>query len=288
MSDINTTIIYRPSWEVGRPEQCSEITPDAVRARIRSFYDCVNETLADGDFGQYAYFLNYGYVADDSPQYSSVELPAQYVNRNSTKLILEVVGDCVLTGRIVLDVGCGRGGTIHTIHTFFQPAHMSGCDLSPKAIEFCQKTHRMPNVSFQVGSADNLPFPDASFDVVTNVESSHCYPDIEAFYREVFRVLRPDGHFLYTDVFLSEKIATCLSLLKKTGFNMLRGRDITANVLQSCRQVAIMQLNAYGEGLGSQIMSEFVSAPGSQIYEDMVSGYKLYQVFKLRKMQRKS
>ena len=49
------------------------------------------------------------------------------------------------------------------------------------------------------GDAQNLPFPDQSFDAVINVEASHQYPDFPRFLEEVTRVLRPGGHFLYTD-----------------------------------------------------------------------------------------
>ena len=49
------------------------------------------------------------------------------------------------------------------------------------------------------GDAQNLPFPDESFDAVINVEASHIYPNFERFLGEVARVLRPGGHFLYAD-----------------------------------------------------------------------------------------
>ena len=58
----------------------------------------------------------------------------------------------------------------------------------------------MPGLAFEVGDAERMPFPDASFDAVVNVESSHCYPSMPAFLSEVRRVLRPGGHFLYADL----------------------------------------------------------------------------------------
>ena len=48
--------------------------------------------------------------------------------------------------------------------------------------------------------SEDLPFPDDSFDAVINIESSHTYPNFSRFLAEVARVLRPGGHFLYTDV----------------------------------------------------------------------------------------
>jgi ubiquinone/menaquinone biosynthesis C-methylase UbiE len=54
-------------------------------------------------------------------------------------------------------------------------------------------------LDFVRGDAQNLHFPDQSFDAVINVEASHIYPNLERFLGEVARVLRPGGHFLYAD-----------------------------------------------------------------------------------------
>jgi ubiquinone/menaquinone biosynthesis C-methylase UbiE len=54
-------------------------------------------------------------------------------------------------------------------------------------------------LTFVQGDAENLPFPDASFDIVVNVESSHTYPHFDRFAAEVRRVLRQGGRFVITD-----------------------------------------------------------------------------------------
>jgi len=72
-------------------------------------------------------------------------------------------------------------------------------DLNPASVEKCRKSHDVPGLDFVQGDAQNLPFPDESFDAVINVEASHQYPDFGRFLAEVVRVLRPGGYFLYTD-----------------------------------------------------------------------------------------
>ena len=69
------------------------------------------------------------------------------------------------------------------------PSETVGLDLSPVAIEFCRRAHNYPQVSFVCGDAEHLPFPAGSFDAVINIESSHSYPNVAAFYAEVYRVL---------------------------------------------------------------------------------------------------
>ena len=77
------------------------------------------------------------------------------------------------------------------------PASYTGLDLNPAGIEFARKRHDLDGLDFVHGDAENLPFPDQSFDVVLNVEASHLYPHVSRFLAEVARVLAPGGHFLY-------------------------------------------------------------------------------------------
>jgi ubiquinone/menaquinone biosynthesis C-methylase UbiE len=250
---------------------------------FRGLYNAISRQLNLTQFGTYAFFLNYGYVPDENRQYSTVELPPKYINKNSAKLVLEVIGDCDLKDRNILDVGCGRGGTIHVMHEFFQAKSITGIDLSPVAIEFCRRAHRYPGVHFQEGDAENLPFPDSSFDVVTNVESSHSYPDLAKFYTEVARVLVPGGYFLYTDVLQCERFARCVSVLRSLGFEVETDRDISSNVLRSSDQIAFNNSRAYGSGKDARLLDLFLAAPGSSIYEGIKSGALVYRILKLRK-----
>jgi phthiocerol/phenolphthiocerol synthesis type-I polyketide synthase E len=253
------------------------------KADYRRFYNRVSEHLNSTEFGEFSFFLNYGYVPDQTPQYSRVQLPAHYLNRNSVKLALELIGDCDIRGLKVLDVGCGRGGTVSIIRTYFAPLAVTGIDLSSVAIAFCHRTHRHAGVSFLEADAEELPFRDESFEIVTNVESSHSYPDIARFYRETFRVLTPGGCFLYTDVLPVGRMRQCVELLKDTGFSIERARDITADVTLSCDQIAGTRLAAFDRGGSSGTAEEFLAVPGSEAYEEMRQGLSAYKMFKLGK-----
>jgi SAM-dependent methyltransferase len=79
------------------------------------------------------------------------------------------------------------------------PASYTGLDLNPAGIALCRKRHNLPSLDFVRGDAENLPFPDQSFDAVINIESSHCYLGSPAS-SPTRGVLRPGGHFLYADL----------------------------------------------------------------------------------------
>jgi phthiocerol/phenolphthiocerol synthesis type-I polyketide synthase E len=257
--------------------------PAALKASYKHFYDAVSAQLRDSPFGRFSFFLNYGYVGNGSPEFAAVTLPEQYINRNSVKLVLEVIGDCAIEGKRVLDVGCGRGGTVHVLLTFFKPAKVTGLDLSTNAIAFCREAHRDPRASFREGDAEKLPFADGAFDAVTNLESSHSYPHIHHFYSQVHRVLAPGGHFLYTDALSTQQFASSIAYLDHIGFTLERDRDITANVLLSCDEIAVTRVSAFDSRNDQQLMQNFLATPGSQVYEDMRSGRWTYRILKLRK-----
>jgi phthiocerol/phenolphthiocerol synthesis type-I polyketide synthase E len=258
-------------------------SPAEVKANYRRFYNAVSEQLDSTVFGQFSFFLNYGYVPDLNPQYATVELPAHYLNKNSIKLVIEVIGDCVLTDCRVLDVGCGRGGTVYVLHQFFGAKAITGLDLSSTAIAFCKANHRYVGVKFYEGDAERLPFEDEAFEVVTNIESSHSYPNIYAFYSEVFRVLTSGGYFLYTDAMPVERMSDYVTFLEELGFIVERDRDITTNVLLSCDEIARTRVQAYDRHNDPQLMQDFLGMPGSAIYEEMSKRRWTYRIFKLRK-----
>ncbi len=255
-----------------------------IKEQTRQFYDTISAHLSSSVFGQYATFLNYGYVADGSQQYAPIDLPANTINRNSIKLILEVIGDCDLTGREILDVSCGRGGTLVTIAHYFRPRRLVGIDISTTNIAFCNQYQADKGILFEVGDADDLAFPADSFDVVTNIEASHLYPSIYRFYTQVFRVLRSGGYFLYTDLFDATYAEHNLPFLRNLGFVIEHDRDITNNVLRSCDEAAQRNLRAYTSEQGTERLESFLAVPDSQPYQDMQQRRLHYRILRLRKM----
>jgi SAM-dependent methyltransferase len=256
------------------------------KQEYRQFYDNVSRQLNSSEFGTFSVFLNYGYVANEAPQFSGVALPENYLNRNSVKLVLELVGTCDIGGKDVLDVGCGRGGTLATLNTFFAPRSLTGVDLSAEAVAFDRRTHTERKFAFHEGDAEALPCGDEGFDVVCNVESSHSYPNPDRFYAEVFRVLRTPGLFLYTDLLALDVWASGREALERLGFAIEHDRDITQNVLLSCDQIARARLAAFSGDNDALLMRDFLAAPGSTTYDGMAKGAWQYRILWLRKSGR--
>ena len=249
----------------------------ATKASYREFYNDVTRRLDQTGVGGASFFLNYGYISlNGDEDESRFEVPERVFNRNSVRLAFELIGNSELQGRRVLDVGCGRGGTVALMAETLG-AKAVGVDLSPEAVAFCRRTHQH-GTRFEVGDSENLPFKNRSFDVVTNLESSHTYPNLRAFFTEVRRVLKKKGKFLYTDLLPVERWLEVRALLAPLGLTIKFDREITANVLASCDDVAATRAQAFGGH--DAMIDNFLAVPGSAVYEQMKSGAWQYRILR--------
>jgi ubiquinone/menaquinone biosynthesis C-methylase UbiE len=186
--------------------------------------------------------MNYGYAPLDGDG-----LPDGGPDRFGLALYEAVAGAVDLTGADVLEIGCGRGGGTAFVAERLGARTVTGVDLAAAAVARCRAAHQAPNLRFATADAEHLPYADGSFDAVVNVESSHCYPDMERFLAEVRRVLRPGGHLLLADfrhtalehgdddgaVLPQEDLQTLRRQLGAAGFRTVEEQDITPNVLRA-------------------------------------------------------
>ncbi len=187
-------------------------------------YDLLSKACADRDWT----FMNYGYAAEAGmPALSPPDEP----NRFCIHLYGHLAETVDLTGKKVLEIGSGRGGGADYINRCLNPAAVTGLDFSTYAVQFCRKHFHSAGLCFQLGCAEELPFADESFDVVFNVESSHCYEAMEPFLSEVKRVLSPGGYFLFADFRAADEIDDLRRELNHSGLVLIEETDITANVL---------------------------------------------------------
>ena len=102
----------------------------------------------------------------------------------------------VRAGHALLDVGCGTG--VVAITAARNGARVSGLDLTPELLDRGRRVAGMYGVDLEVreGDAEQLPFADASFDVVLSTFGAMFAPDHERAASEIVRVLRPGGRFV--------------------------------------------------------------------------------------------
>ena len=229
--------------------------------------------------------MNYGYCALPVPE-SLVLEPDEQGERYGLQLYRAVCGGNSLAQKNVLEVGCGRGGGAAFLHRFGKPAAMTAIDFSAQAVALCNERYKRDGLTFLVGDAEKMTFPDASFDIVVNVESSHCYGSMPAFLSEVNRILKPGGRFVCADFRDHDKVDAWREQMIASGLKVAVEREITPNVLAALdadndRKLALMK-KILPKSLYAAF-SDFAAVKGSLVYEHFRTGEMKYFRFELVK-----
>ena len=228
--------------------------------------------------GEEVLFLNYAF--ETNPPVALPLAPEDEPNRACIQLYHHVASQVDLREKNVLEVSCGHGGGASWITRTMQTASYTGLDLNPTGIRFCEQRHNVAGLRFLQGDAQRLPFSDASLDAVINVEASHCYPDFPGFLAEVARVLRPGGHFLYTDFRFRDEIAAWESAIAAAPLEIVQTRNIGPEVLRGMGCNAARSLALIHERLPRFLHSlgrDFAGVPGSRVYVALETGELSYR-----------
>lgn len=160
--------------------------------QIQQFYDA-SSGLWEQIWGEH---MHHGYYGADGQQ-----------QKNRRQAQIDLIDELLRWAPIqaadrILDVGCGIGGSSLYLAEKFN-AHVTGITLSPVQADRARERAQAaglavgkPRADFQVATALEMPFADASFDLVWSLESGEHMPDKLKFMQECYRVLKPGGTFL--------------------------------------------------------------------------------------------
>jgi len=150
-------------------------------------------------------------------------------------------------GETVLDLGSGGGiDAFLAVQKVGETGYVIGVDMTKEMIQKAKETAKKNgynNVDFRLGEIENLPLEDNSVDVIISNCVINLSPDKERVFQEAYRVLKPKGRILISDIVtegnipeqLQKNISTwvgCvsgalekkqyLSIIKNSGFNKVK------------------------------------------------------------------
>lgn len=257
-----------------------------ISLRLRQkLWRWVYDKIASRDKAGKFIFMNYGY--EDNATKNSLSLDKEDEPfRYYIQLYNFVIKDIDLHNKDVMEVGCGRGGGGSFVLRYKNPRSFTGIDLSETAINWCKKHLPFYNSTWKQGLADAIPVPDASMDVIVNVESSHCYPSMKNFLKEVKRVLRPQGYMAFCDLRRLSDIENLQTAFSMSGLKIIQHQDITPQVLNALKLISSTrdnQISSVFPIILRPAVRDFAAVRDTTIYKMLENGQMKYFCYLLQK-----
>jgi len=142
-------------------------------------------------------------------------------------------------GDTVLDLGCGIGNdSFLAIKKVGPTGKVIGIDIAPGMVELaCQNAARLgvANVEFKEGDLESLPVESNSIDVVISNCTVNMVPGKAQVFSEIFRVLKPGGHFSVSDIVLRAPLPDDLVKIPELYAGCVAGAELKESYLEYIR-----------------------------------------------------
>lgn len=230
-------------------QNCSNTTEiKAIKHLIQNSYNIIGHAIYNN------IFLNWGLWNKKIYNEYLNCYPSTYAQIYSQLLLYYLIRPLIHTrflNKRLLDIGCGNGVGLEISSGLLETQYALGIDLTHKLLTNASSNFYKENtLNYIQADAEHLPLDNECFDIITNLESSHLYPQIELFFSEVERVLAPGGFFCYADFDVTNKQqAKKLEsfIAQKKNLKIVKKENITKMVQASIYQRLIVNEKTFYE-----------------------------------------
>ncbi|MGZ5495592.1 MAG: arsenite methyltransferase [Candidatus Aminicenantales bacterium] len=210
-------------------------------AGIKDAYDKIEGHVAEADLG-----LGCG-------------LPTQYAG--------------LAPGQTVVDLGSGAGNDVFIARAVVgETGRVIGVDMTPEMIAKARENaarRGFGNVEFRLGDVEALPVENASADVVVSNCVLNLVPDKKKAFAEIFRVLKPGGHFCISDIVLEGTLPAKLQSLAELYVGCVAGalsQDEYMGIIRDTGFKAVAIKSSHPLELPEEYLLENIGADGLAAY----------------------
>jgi ubiquinone/menaquinone biosynthesis C-methylase UbiE len=189
----------------------------------------------------------------------------------------------IKAGDTVLDLGSGAGNDCFVArHETGETGKVIGVDLTPAMIEKARKNAAnlgYTNVEFIEGDIEELPVANDTVDVVVSNCVLNLVPDKEKAFAEMFRVIKPGGHFSVSDVVLKGELPVALKSAAEMYAGCVSGAIQKDKYLNHIFMAGFQKLSIQKEKeivLPDDILSDYLTPSEIATYRN--SGNGIYSV----------
>ncbi len=154
-------------------------------------------------------------------------------------------------GEAVLDLGAGGGfDCFLAAEKVGKTGRVIGVDMTPEMIEKARRNAAKGgyrNVEFRLGEIENLPAADSSVDVVISNCVINLVPDKRRVFEEAFRVLRPGGRVIISDIVLLKKLPQEISESIAAWVSCIAGASMKNDYLRTIRNAGFVDVRVLEE-----------------------------------------
>jgi ubiquinone/menaquinone biosynthesis C-methylase UbiE len=167
-------------------------------------------------------------------------------------------------GEVVLDLGAGAGIDCFLASGKVGPSgRVIGVDMTPEMIDRARENARKngyANIEFRLGEIENLPAPDNSVDVIISNCVINLSPEKDRVFREAYRVLKPGGRMLVSDIVLRKPLPDAVRESAEAYTACVAGAMLKDDYLNEIRAAGFRKVEVVSE---SSFPADFV-LEGSQ------------------------
>jgi arsenite methyltransferase len=169
-------------------------------------------------------------------------------------------------GQTVLDLGSGGGlDCFLAADRVGKGGRVIGVDMTPEMIERARENARKgkyANVEFRLGEIENLPVANGFIDVVISNCVINLSPDKKRVFEEAFRVLKPGGRLMVSDIVLSKKLPEIIKKNVQAYLNCLSGAEMKDKYLEMIAAAGFQKVKVVEES--SLSVENMVNDPTAQ------------------------